>query len=174
MEKLQLIYPNGIRPTRKSVIDNKYLNLISGGVNIFATRPMAINVETINQLIEHYAMKPSIEIDADFLIKVLSLVKSETLEDFNTDKYVACLYGLKAQRPHVKCRLIVRIDRDIAKGTGTMLSPNDRALGERYCNEVVLTVYRINGNKNKGWDGKPLWIPNIKFPMDCCFYDIEE
>lgn len=174
MEKLQLIYPNGIRPTRKSVIDNKYLNLISGGVNIFATRPMAINVETINQLIEHYAMKPSIEIDADFLIKVLSLVKSETLEDFNTDKYVACLYGLKAQRPHVKCRLIVRIDRDIAKGTGTMLSPNDRALGERYYNEVVLTVYRINGNKNKGWDGKPLWIPNIKFPMDCCFYDIEE
>ena len=35
-------------------------------------------------------------------------------------------------------------------------------------------MYRILGSKEKGWDGFPLWIPNIKFPDDCCFYDVEE
>ena len=35
-------------------------------------------------------------------------------------------------------------------------------------------MYRVSGDKEKGWDGLPLWIPNIKFPTDCCFYDIEE
>lgn len=172
IENVQLIYPKGIRPTRKNVVDNKYLNLLYGGVNMFATLPIAINVESINNLIDDYADMPSIEVGTELLIKVLHLVKSESLEDFNTKKYIACILGLKAQRPHVKCRLIVRTDRDIAKGTGTLLSPNDRALGEQFHNEIVLTMYRISGNKNKGWDGKPLWIPNIKFPTGCCFYDI--
>ena len=174
LEKVQLIYPNGIRPTRKNVVDNRFLNLISGGVNMFATHPIAVNVDTINRHIGKYAAMTSIETEADFLIRILRLVKSETSEDFDTDKFIACLQGLKAQRPHVNCRLIVRIDRDIAKGTGTLLSPNDRALGDKYQNEVVLTMYRIKGSKDKGWEGTPLWIPNIKFPDDCCFYDVEE
>ena len=61
-----------------------------------------------------------------------------------------------------------------SKNTGTLLSPNDRSLGDNFKKEVVLTMYRIIGNKEKGWDGGSLWIPNIKFPDDICFYDMEE
>lgn len=172
VEKVQLIYPLDIKPTRKGVIDNRYLNLLYGGVNMFASAPLCVNVENINGLIAPFATEKYVDVESEFLIKVLRLVRSESIDDFNSEKYIACLQGLKSQRPQIKCKLIVRIDRDIAKGTGTLLSPNDRAIGEALNKEVVLTMYRIIGSKDKGWDGKPLWIPNIKFPNDSCFYDV--
>ena len=65
----------------------------------------------------------------------------------------------------------VRRDRDIKKGTGTLLSPNDRAIIAGVTGQVSLTMYKVTGNK--GWDGLQLWIPNIKFPDDLIFYDID-
>ena len=174
IEKVQLIYPQNIRPTRKGVIDNKYLNLLYGGVNMFASNPLAANVETINILIEQFAKEKCVDVESELLIKILRLVKSGSIDDFNAEKYIACIQGLKSQRPQIKYKLIVRINRDIAKGTGTLLSPNDRAIGDDFNKEVVLTMYRIIGNKDKGWDNKPLWIPNIKFPSDSCFYDVDD
>lgn len=174
IERVQLIYPSNIKPTRKEIIDNRYLNLLYGGVNMFASNPLAINVETINGLIAQFATEKCIDVESELLIKILRLVRSERLDDFNAEKYIACLQGLKSQRPQIKCKLLVRIDRDIAKGTGTLLSPNDRAIGDVLNKEVVLTMYRIIGSKDKGWKGKPLWIPNIKFPNDSCFYDIND
>ena len=174
LEKLQLIYPNNIIPTRKNVVDNEFLNLLHGGVNMFASTPIAINVETINGLIEDFANIQSVDVECELVELLLNLVKSESIEDFNTEKFIACLRGLKAKRPSLKCKLIVRVNRNIAKGTGTLLSPNDRSLGDSFDKEVVLTMYRIIGGTDKGWDGQQLWIPNIKFPSDCCFYDIEE
>lgn len=174
LENLQLILPEGIRPTRKNVINNLYLNLVHGGVNLFAELPLAVNVETIDKLIESYSKDEVSDVDPDLIIRLLQLVKSETIEDFDTSKFISCLQGLRAKRPQIKCKLIVRLERDIAKGTGTMLSPNDRILGDSFKNEIVLTMYRLVGNKEKGWDGKPIWMPNIKFPNDCCFYDIQQ
>ncbi len=173
-EKIQLIFPPNIRPTRKNVIDIDYLNMINGGVNMFASFPLSVNVETINNLIERYSEEQSVEISTNEMIEILSLVKSSSIEDFNTARFIACIKGLESKRPQLKCKLLVRTERDIARGTGTLLSPNDRSLGDQFKKEVVLTMYRIKGNISKGWDGKPLWIPNIKFPEDCCFYDINE
>ena len=174
IENVQLIYPKSIKPTRKGVVDNRYLNLLYGGVNMFASSPISVNIETINRLIENFATEKYIDVESEMVIRLLKLVRSESLDDFNSKKYIACLQGLKSQRPQIKCKLLVRINRDIAKGTGTLLSPNDRTIGDSLNKDVVLTMYRIIGSKDKGWDGKPLWIPNIKFPSDSCFYDIEE
>lgn len=174
LENIQLIYPSGIKPTRKNVVDSEYLNLLQGGVNLFASNPLCINVETINMMIEQYASVQVADADPELIIKILKLVRSETVEDFNTDKFIACVKGLRTKRPQLKCKLIVRIDRDIAKGTGTLLSPNDRMLGDSFRKELVLTMYRVLGNQEKGWNGFPLWVPNIKFPDDCCFYNTEE
>ncbi|MFA6294419.1 MAG: hypothetical protein WC637_21695, partial [Victivallales bacterium] len=69
-----------------------------------------------------------------------------------------------------KCLLIVRRDRSIGKGTGTLLSPDDRKLGDANPEKLVLTLYRIRGEKAKNWNDKPLWVPNIKFPEGKCFY----
>ena len=64
--------------------------------------------------------------------------------------------------------MIVRLNGDIAKGTGTLLSPNDRKLGDDFQEELVFTLYKVSGRK--GWKGKELWIPNIKLPGNMIYY----
>ena len=68
--------------------------------------------------------------------------------------------------------LIVRRNRDVAQGTGALLSPNDWQLGNSFTNSVVLTMYQVTGNK--GWGGQQLWVPNIKLPNDVMYYDVIE
>ena len=65
------------------------------------------------------------------------------------------------------------MNRNISRGTGTLLSEADRLLGDRFSDEVVLTMYRINGFIENGWNGSPLWVPNIKFPTGFCFYTVD-
>ena len=66
----------------------------------------------------------------------------------------------------------MRRNRDIARGTGTLLSENDRKLGEQFPDSAVLTMYKVTGNK--GWDGHKLWIPNIKLPGTDIYYSCDE
>ena len=174
LDDIQLLYPEGVRPTRKNVLDNKYLNMIVGGVNMFASYPTSVHTQEINELIEYAAGSEFVDVTADELTSILELIVLENSSDFDTNKYVSCIKALREKRPSVKCRLIVRIDRDISKGTGTMLSPTDRNLGDKFNEDIVLTMYRLIGSEDKGWDGEPLWMPNIKFPCGICFYNTLE
>lgn len=173
IDGVQLIYPKGVRPTRSNVLDNKFLQMLSGGVNIFPNEPIGGNTKQIDPLVMDYKDSKVQEVSEELILKLLDNVGSLYREDFDSETYKNCVRALSKKRPKMKYRLIVRIDRDIAKGTGTLLSPNDRALGDNYQNEVVLTLYRVNGDVSKGWNGNPLWVPNIKFPSDCCFYNAE-
>lgn len=173
IDGVQLIYPKGVRPTRSNVLDNKFLQMLSGGVNIFPNEPIGGNTKQIDPLVMDYKDSKVQEVSEELILKLLDNVGSLYREDFDSETYKNCVRALSKKRPKMKYRLIVRIDRDIAKGTGTLLSPNDRALGDNYQNDVVLTLYRLNGDVSKGWNGNPLWVPNIKFPSDCCFYNAE-
>ena len=174
LENLQVILPADISPTRKTVLDSKYLNAIVGGMNFFASDPVDSNTEVIDSIVSQYGDALSVPTDKETVINLLQLVGSYDSQDFSSQKYISCVHALCAKRPSVKLRLIVRKNREISKGTGTLLSENDRKLGSKFDDEIVLTLYRINGEVAKGWNGKPLWIPNIKFPKNICFYDTFE
>ena len=174
IDKIQLIYPEKIKPTRKNVLDNKYLNLIVGGVNMFATNPISNHTQDIDNLVDTYANYEYADVPAELLINILEKTGSSSQSDFDSKKYIACIKALQEKRPTIKCHLIVRVNRDISKGTGTLLSPTDRMLGNKFNNDITLTIYRINGSIDKGWNGIPIWIPNIKFPDGICFYDVVE
>lgn len=174
LENLQVILPADISPTRKNVLDSKYLNAIVGGMNFFASNPVDSNTDVIDSIVSQYGDALSVPTDKETVINLLQLVGSYDSQDFSSQKYISCVHALCAKRPSVKLRLIVRKNREISKGTGTLLSENDRKLGSKFDDEIVLTLYRINGEVAKGWNEKPLWIPNIKFPKNICFYDTFE
>ena len=174
LENLQVILPADISPTRKNVLDSKYLNAIVGGMNFFASDPVDSNTEVIDSIVSQYGDALSVPTDKETVINLLQLVGSCDSQDFSSQKYISCVHALCAKRPSIKLRLIVRKNREISKGTGTLLSENDRKLGSKFDDEIVLTLYRVNGEVAKGWNGKPLWIPNIKFPKNICFYDTFE
>jgi hypothetical protein len=173
LDNIQIIYPKNIKPTRRSVLNNETLNLIQGGVNMFPIQPIENNTTQLDPLLLNYSNEESAIVDKDFAINVLSYCGSNNSEDFPNDKFISSIEALANKRPSIKCRMIIRTNRNLSKGTGTLLSENDRILGSHYNDEIVLTVYRVNGNIEQGWNGSPLWIPNIKFPSNCCFYDSE-
>ena len=169
---IQLFYPKGVQPTRKNVLDNKAINLIMGGVNFFSSNPKQNNASVIDSLIddyndaEHYhAVNPSL------LSTLLQYVGDEAREDWDNEKYINTVNTLATKRPITKFALIIRKGRDIGKGTGTLLSPTDRRIGDGLKNWVVLTLYKVNGSTEKGWNGNPFYIPNIKLPDGVCIYD---
>ena len=75
-----------------------------------------------------------------------------------------------AEQPAGQGILIVRRNRDVAQGTGALLSPNDWKLGEEFPSKIVLTMYQVTGKK--GWGGKFLWIPNIRLPENTVYYEL--
>lgn len=51
-----------------------------------------------------------------------------------------------------------------------MLSEDDRKLGDKYPNDLFLTLYLVVGNEDKGWKGNDFWLPNIKLPYKGLVY----
>lgn len=170
LDKIQIIYPNNIKPTRKNVLDTTRVNIISGGMNMFPISPIENNTQSIDPLILDYATEESVDVSGELILQLLELAGSNNPDDFNNERFISSIKSLAGKRPTMKYKLIVRLNRNISRGTGTLLSENDRQIGDKFADEVVLTMYRVNGHMAQGWKGSPLWIPNIKFPQNTCFY----
>lgn len=173
LDGVQLIFSSNISPTRKNVIAKEFLSTVNGGINYFPNFPSTIHTEVLNQLLSNYESDEEyFDVEPDLLILLLQHIYNDNKLDWDSAKYINCIKGIHNKRPSVKYTLIVRRDRDISKGTGTLLSPNDRKLSDSFKNAVTLTMYRIIGQSEKGWNDENLWIPNIRFPDTICFYDI--
>lgn len=173
-DDVSLLYPPGIKPTRLNVIDKDILDVIVGGVNYFPGFPKRKFVKQIDELLSSYASTGTHEITLNNLINLIEKFESEIRGDWSNIAFINCIKALKASDAENKAILIVRRSRNISKGTGTLLSPDDRALGDSIKEFPVLTLYRVEGGKDKGWDGMPLWIPNIKLPEGKNFFKVDE
>lgn len=173
INNINLVYPKGITPTRNNIIDKTKLNIIVGGVNHFPSFPQEKNTSKIDNILSSFDDKEFHEItDIDLLKEIIQYCDSDVKNDWPKEKYIDCINSL-ADEDKEKAILIIRKDRNIGKNTGTLLSPTDRKLGDKFHNIIVLTMYRVLGGVDKGWNGKPLWIPNIKFPKDKFFYNVD-
>lgn len=169
--EIKIFYPTGLKPTRKNVLDRKAIGIYSGGVNYFPFYPVNDDIEEIDEMLAAF-QDSEYTVSLKMIVKLLEKMDSE-VEDWNSKAFIGFVNTFIAANPSAQGKLIVRRNRDIGKGTGTMLSPTDRQLGDTFTDEVVLTLYKITGNIDKGWDGKQLWIPNIKLPGDYAYYSGE-
>jgi len=171
---VSLLYPPGIKPTRSNVVDKDVLDVIVGGVNYFPNFPKRKFVKQIDNMLSSYAGTGAHDITLNNLINLLEKFDSEMKGDWSNISFINCIKALKASDAENKAILIVRRDRNISKGTGTLLSPDDRSLGDSIKAFPVITLYRVEGEKEKGWDGMPLWIPNIKLPEGKNFFKVDK
>lgn len=167
-DDVKLCYPTGLKPTRKNVLDSKLLEVYSGGINYFPFYATNKCTENIDDVLTPFS-DGEYMVSLNLIVTILNQCGSET-DDWKGEVFSALVKSIVAENPIAQGHLIVRRDRDIARGTGTLLSPNDRRLGDSMGDKVVLTVYKVTGNK--GWDEKKIWIPNIKFPGDSVYYSI--
>lgn len=169
--EIKIYYPAGLRPTRKNVVDKKAAGIFSGGVNYFPFYPGNKDIAAIDALTAAFA-GGVYRVSLALIAKILEQTFGGA-DDWNAQPFIGFVNAFAAENPMAQGRLIVRRDRDIGKGTGTLLSPDDRRIGAEYPDEVVLTMYKITGNPEKGWDGSKLWIPNIKLPEGRVYYSVE-
>ena len=103
------------------------------------------------------------------IINLLEQIDNSS-DDWSASSFIGFLNSIIAENPLSQAKLIVRRGRDVAEGTGTLLSENDRKLGDSFTDITVLTMYKVTGRK--GWNGQQIWIPNIKLPSDKVYYSV--
>lgn len=171
IEDIKIYYPEGLNPTRKNVLDNDHVEIISGGTNYYPFNPDNDSIETISQLLENFSNDESYyQVNLRFIKEILSHIIPSP--DFKLTAFQSVIDTILSEKPTGQGILIVRRGRNVAQGTGALLSPNDWQLGASFQDKVVLTMYQVTGAK--GWGGKQLWVPNIKLPHNTMYYDVIE
>lgn len=168
-EHIRVFYPKGLNPTRANVLDNQKVFMLSGGTNYYPFNPGNNSVEDLDNLLAPFDEGESFyQVNLRLIKKIFAHMISG--EDFDIKSFVSVLETILSEQPAAQGILIVRRGRDVAKGTGALLSPNDWNLGASFTKQVVLTMYKVTGKK--GWSGQELWIPNIKLPDNAVYYDV--
>ena len=168
---VKIYYPEGLNPTRKNVLDNKKLAMISGGTNYYPYSPENDTIADIDRLLEDFdESQPYYQVSLRLMQEIFSHIRSA--DDFKVSVFSSIIEMVLADKPAGQGILIVRRNRNVAKGTGALLSPNDWQLGASVTDKIVLTMYQMTGEK--GWGGEKIWVPNIKMPDKMVYYDITE
>lgn len=171
LDEIKIYYPEGLNPTRKNVLDTDHVEAISGGTNYYPFYPDNNTIEDISNLLSVFSeTEPYYQVSLRLMKEVLSHVVASP--DFKLKSFMSIIDVMLAETPTTQGILIVRRNRDIAQGTGALLSPNDWNLGGSFPRKIVLTMYQVTGTK--GWGGKQLWVPNIKLPDGAVYYDVIE
>ena len=169
IDDVKIYYPNGLNPTRKNVLDNDHVEILSGGTNYYPYYPDNDSIEEINAILAPFSdTEPYYQVSLRLIKEILSHIIPSP--DFKLKSFQSVIDTILAEFPAGQGILLVRRNRNVAQGTGALLSPNDWQLGGSFTNKVVLTMYQVTGTK--GWGGRPLWIPNIKLPNDTMYYDV--
>ena len=170
-DDVKIYYPEGLNPTRKSVLDKEHVEIISGGTNYYPFLPDNNTIDDISNLLQSFdSSVPYYQVNLRLLKEILSHIVPSP--DFKMSAFVSVLDAMLAETPVKQGILIVRRERDVAQGTGALISPNDWKLGGQFTDVPVLTMYQVTGRK--GWKGRKLWIPNIKLPHGTMYYDVIE
>lgn len=171
INNIKIYYPNGLNPTRKNVLDNDHVEMLSGGTNYYPFNPDNDSIEEISTLLKPFeSSEPYYQVSIRIIKEILKHIIPSS--DFKMDAFISVIDSILAEQPTMQGILIVRRERDVAQGTGALLSPNDWQLGKNFPSKLVLTMYQVTGKK--GWHGKKLWVPNIKLPGNIIYYDVIE
>ena len=168
---VKIYYPEGLNPTRKNVLDNKKLAMISGGTNYYPYSPQNDTIADIDKLLKEFdETQTCYQVSLRLIQEIFTHIKSE--DDFKVSAFSSIIKMFLSDKPAGQAVLIVRRNRNVTKGTGALLSPNDWQLGASFTDKIVLTMYKMTGEK--GWGGEKIWVPNIKLPDNMVYYDIME
>lgn len=171
IQDVKIYYPEGLNPTRKNVLDNNHVEIITGETNYYPFNPDNDSIDEISKLLHVFSEnEPYYQVSLRLVKEILSHIIPSP--DFKLSAFCSVLDTIMSEHPTGQAILIVRRERNVSQGTGALLSPNDWQLGKSFSKNVVLTMYQVTGEK--GWNGKNLWIPNIKLPSNTVYYDVIE
>lgn len=166
--EIQVHTPRGLAPTRSAVVEDLAAGCIIGGAHHFPVNPNQDNLFKLDGLMSKYdGGEPFYLIDFQVAVNLLQACNEEELGQIPSKQFE---YSIQNINKDNKVVLIVRRERSISTGTGTLISPNDRKLANGFVDDSVLILYRLQGETANGWLGNPFWIPNVKLPKKHVIY----
>lgn len=172
ISRIAISLPAGLAPTRADVLDNRHIHIFIGGKNYFPFNPVNKSFDKLTDLINQIDPvnnhKDYEQVNLVIYQSILSEIEGGS--DFSVKDYKTAIKDMISKH-QTQGIIIIRRDRDVTQGTGALLAPNDLALGNRFTNLPVLTLYEVVG---KGWSADKLWVPNIKFPSNRVIYHVNE
>ena len=104
------------------------------------------SIEAISKLLEPFSeTEPYYQVSLRLLKEILSHIIPSP--DFKLQAFQSIMDTILAERPTAQGILIVRRSRNVAQGTGALLSPNDWQLGGSFSNSCLcdqcLTVHSL-------------------------------
>jgi hypothetical protein len=160
--------PRGMNPTRSTVVEDLTTDCIVGGVNHFPINPDQENKDLLDCLLANYSeSNVHYVIKSDEALKLLVATNSLELGGISCKVFQEAITNINSGGRVI---LAVRRNRAVSANTGTLLSPDDRRLSNQFVNDAVLVLYRLTGDRDKGWNGSPFWVPNVKLPGNRVIY----
>lgn len=139
------------------------------------------NAEEINRKLETFKDNAQYPVETTFetVTSLIELTKSSDLEQrWNSEALKKIFEKMENQRnerdengeeiPRITPFLVVRKNRDEKKEYRAILSSDDNEI--RIRNGLILFMYRLTGNVDKGWDGRQVWVPVLRFPSGRAYY----
>jgi hypothetical protein len=173
LEGVQVLTTSGFRPTRHSVVDGSKYDMLVGGIDYFPPNPVQASPDELDSLLADYEGEGYYELPFDKALRILATLAGDEYSEWLLSSYMRSLEVLASQPATQLPVLIVRRGRDISRGTGTLLSQTDRRLGQGQRDRPVVTLYRLNGQQQQGWNGHPFWVPNLRLPERYVFHETE-
>lgn len=176
---LRVVLDGNVAPTRSNVLDRSLVGKLNGGVNYFAENPKNLAFQELDAKLFEAMEKHG----DDFQISTKAA--SELTRYFETDTsdldlatFRVALDHYAKEKPHITARVILRTDRKVSRGTGTLLSPRDQQISKEENVHPLLILYRISGMNSQvpgalNWDSDPIWVPNIRIPESKQFWRID-
>jgi hypothetical protein len=99
IDDTHLLYADGIRPTRKAVIDSQRLAQIVGGVNYFAAFPVNNTLQDLDSILLSFDGRGFTDCPITLIVDILSHIESESKNnDWNSQEYINALKWLQKRK----------------------------------------------------------------------------
>ncbi|ALC05559.1 stress-sensitive restriction system protein 2 [Corynebacterium deserti GIMN1.010] len=168
IDEINIDLGEGVRPTRRTVLNNDFLKTIVGGVNYFATDPSVPDMDKLDAILDKLSASDlDLQISTHQLLAILEHFHADR-DDFALKAFGSILRDRLDNNAADQSWLLLRRNRKVRQGTGSLLSETDRKLGDAIKLNPVLTLYRID--QSLGWSSAPIWVPNLKLPNGSLFY----
>lgn len=152
-----------LRATRTSVVYIDELAFYMPGKRYFPYAPLVKNVETLDRILAPFLENSGqlMQVPIDMLIQVLNLTASDQTDvgSWDDEAIRVCMKNMKEMfhnRGFIEARTtnISKDYRALLPGDSDRFDPTG----------PTLTMFRFNGKIENGWDGRPFWVPNLRFP----------
>ena len=115
-DHIKVYYPNGLKPTRSNVLDERHVATISGGTNYYPFYPGNNTIAQLDAILAPFAEdEPVYQVSLRLMKEILLHITSE--DDFRVASFISIIEMMLSEKPNAQGILIVRRNRDVAQGT---------------------------------------------------------